>query len=403
MGKGKRIDNQNSSTLTKSISRAFGRVCGFVKENKRLSIIAVAGFLAVTLYLLAVLSMMGGTPEPGPPEFYEHTPTPEPGPEPTPEPEPEPILFDYTNPLTGLPFSNDEKLGYRRPIAVMYNNIHGPGGRNHALPMWGIGRADIIYEVMVEGSTSRMLAFFQDFEDIPKIGSIRSARTYFLELALAYDAVLVHDGQSPAAWSEMRAWGMDRIDGYTSPTPFRRDKSDRPNVSNEHTQFSSGDRLMMPFEKFSRLEMDRHFSNGLYFSENARPIGSKAENVTVPLSGSKRTVFDLKDSGLYGVSQYNAPFIDGQDGEQVTVTNLLIIQTSISGVPGDRDGRLNVSLQSGGSGFYAAGGQYIPIKWERDGHNTPFRYFTAAGEPLQMLPGKTYVCVIPTGQIPEFE
>jgi hypothetical protein len=402
MGKGKRLESPGP----RSISQIPALVWDFLKKHKRISIIAGAVLLALTLSLLAVLKMIGadgpeGNGLPDDPYAFEEYGPPWPGPADGPDLDPD--LFNYRNPLTGLPFSNDEALRQRRPIAVMHNNIHQPGGRHHALPMWGIGQADIIYEVMVEGSTSRMLALYQDFALIPKIGAVRSARTYFLELALAYDAVLVHDGQSPDAWREMRAWGMDRIDGYISPTPFRRDNSDRPGVSSEHTLFTSGERLMAPFERIARQTTGEGFHNGLRFGENeVLADGGVADTVTVPFTNSKRTVF-TQNEGLYYVEQYNAPFIDGEDGEQVAVTNLLIVQAGISVIPGDTEGRLRADLQSGGSGYYAAGGKYIPIRWERESRTGPFSYFTDSGEPLVMLPGKTYVCIVQLSSTPVFE
>jgi hypothetical protein len=400
--KGKRID---TGAVVPSRPRIFRRVWDFLKEHKKISIIAGASLVALTLAVLAILSLIGGGPVEGPPEEPPIQTEPEPSAEPEPEPEPEPILFDYINPLTGLPFSNDEALGLRRPIAVMHNNSHQPGGRHHALPMFGIGKADIIYEVLAEGATTRMLAFYQDFAPIPKIGAVRSTRTYYVELALSYDAILVHAGESPDARREIREWGVARIDGLAQPTThFWRDRSDRPNVSSEHTMFTSGERLMELFEKITRQTMNETFDNGMNFTEWVVPSGGAAGKVTVPFSNHKRTIFVRnEDDGLYYVEQYNAPFIDGEDGEQVTITNLLIIQTGISVIPGDTEGRLRVDLRSGGSGYYVSGGQYIPITWDSRGHSEPFSYFTADGDPLEMAPGKTYVCVVPTGSEPVFE
>jgi hypothetical protein len=274
--------------------------------------------------------------------------------------------------------------------------------------MWGIGRSDIIYEVKAEGATTRMLAFYQDFAPIPKIGSVRSTRPYYLELALAYDAVIVHDGGSPQALQDISSWGVGSINRARQPASyFWWDYSDRgsPRVSSEHAVFTSGERLLELFENernVNRQAMRDDFDNGLHFTENSISSGSAADNVTVSFDG-KRTMFARnEDDGLYYVSQYNAPFVDGADGEQVAVTNILILQTRITQT-GDYAGRLNIDLRSGGSGFYAGGGQYIPITWDSRGHSEPFSYFTAGGEPLKISPGKTYVCVVPSGSAPVFE
>ena len=55
---------------------------------------------------------------------------------------------------------------------------------NHpqARPQSGIAQADVVYEMLAEGNVTRFLALFQS--EIPdKIGPIRSARDYFIDIA----------------------------------------------------------------------------------------------------------------------------------------------------------------------------------------------------------------------------
>ena len=111
--------------------------------------------------------------------------------EPAAEPEVEPLpdVPTGTNPLTGLPI--EPEYEQRRPVAVMLNNL------KKAQPQLGNSQADIIYEVPAEGGITRMLAVYQSLEDVGSIGSIRSARPYYIELALGHDALYVHAGGSP--------------------------------------------------------------------------------------------------------------------------------------------------------------------------------------------------------------
>ena len=95
--------------------------------------------------------------------------------EPAAEPEVEPLpdVPTGTNPLTGLPI--EPEYEQRRPVAVMLNNL------KKAQPQLGNSQADIIYEVPAEGGITRMLAVYQSLEDVGSIGSIRSARPYYIE------------------------------------------------------------------------------------------------------------------------------------------------------------------------------------------------------------------------------
>ena len=67
-----------------------------------------------------------------------------------------------------------------RPYAVMINCHNG------ALPQAGLDKAYIVYELMVEGGITRMMALFKD-TNVDKIGSVRSARTQYLDYVYEND------------------------------------------------------------------------------------------------------------------------------------------------------------------------------------------------------------------------
>ena len=60
------------------------------------------------------------------------------------------------NLLTGLGDLTDGAIG-KRPVAVMVNNVQD------ALPQYGTGKADIIYEIPVEGDVTRLMAVYGDY------------------------------------------------------------------------------------------------------------------------------------------------------------------------------------------------------------------------------------------------
>ena len=76
------------------------------------------------------------------------------------------------------------------------------------MPHVGTSQSDMIMELMDEGGITRMMVFFADPENVPVIGSIRSARAYNVETALGYDAFLVHCGNSDEAIGLIAAYGM---------------------------------------------------------------------------------------------------------------------------------------------------------------------------------------------------
>lgn len=315
--------------------------------------------------------------------------------------EPEPYIPSGTNPLTGLPMEPEyENL---RPVAVMLNNLRA------AQPQLGPSLADIIYEVPAEGGITRMMALYQTLEGegVGNLGSIRSSRPYYIELALGHDALYVHAGGSPEAYSDIAAWGVDNMDGVNGGSDakiFWRDAERRKTMGYEHSLLTSGENILeyLAQGRFS-TEHRSNYTYGQKFVEDGTPLnGSPAQHVRVKFSQYKTGTFDYDaQSRKYLVGQYGADYVDGNTEEQVTVTNLLVLETNISVIAGDSYGRMKVKTTGAGDGWYCCGGKSIPIRWSRANKNSPFAYATQGGTPLNLERGNSYVCIISpkTGEV----
>ena len=334
-------------------------------------------------------------------------PTPSPVPEPTPEvtatpsPEPEPECTGTRNPLTGMPIA--DKWSNSRPIAVMLNNLKA------ALPQHGVSQADMIYEVLAEGGITRMLGVFQTVEGVGNIGSIRSSRTYYLELALGHDAVYLHAGGSPDAYDKIIEWSVTALDCVNGPyegTLYWRDRSRIKNAGYEHSVFTSGSKILELFPTYRfRQEHEADYTYDLAFLDDGTPAGGeKAGVILVPFSKYKTGVFRYHlESGLYMAEEYGNAYVDGNNDQQVGVTNVIVLKTACELIPGDDAGRLAVTLTGSGEGWYACGGKIIPIIWSKQDRNSQFVYQTAQGETLSLGRGKTYVNIIPLANDITFE
>ena len=99
--------------------------------------------------------------------------------------------LSYTLPFTGEKVAEEPLL---RPVLVTINN------HPDARPQSGIAYADVVYEMLAEGDVTRFLALYQS--EIPtNIGPIRSARSYFVDIAKGLDAFYIAHGYSPEAKS----------------------------------------------------------------------------------------------------------------------------------------------------------------------------------------------------------
>ena len=122
--------------------------------------------------------------------------TTEPTTVPTTEPE---VYFDPLNgEILDAPFDG-------RIYASTISNIRD------ALPHVGANQADILMEMFVNGSVLRCLALFTDIESVEAIGSVRSTRLMFNDIAQHYDAILFHAGGSSQVLGNAASRGIDHF------------------------------------------------------------------------------------------------------------------------------------------------------------------------------------------------
>lgn len=332
-------------------------------------------------------------------------PVTEPPTEPATEPT-EPVVLAYQHPLTGEML---EKPMESRPVAVVINNILA------AQPLHGIGDADVMFEIMAEGggSITRCLAIYSDISKAGTIGSIRSARTYLIDLARSYWAVLVHCGGSEYALAELKSSYYNSINEFYNGTFFYRDQA-RLNAgySREHTLFSTGADLAAAIEK-NGFDMVNEGGKdlGMIFQEDVVLGGEAANEISLYFyKGGKCTTmrYDAEKGVYYGTQRWKdhdgaysiyQPFSDANTGEKVPYKNVLILyaRTSTDGY------RMFAELTGEGKGYFACNGQIIPIIWKRSKLSQPFRYYLEDGTQVSMGVGKTYIGVIPTSAPVEYQ
>ncbi len=356
--------------------------------------------LPAVLALILLLSACGSRlPSPtGTPAHQEPSPTVAPTPESTPYDGP-------VSPLSGLPMGKE--WVNRRPVAIMLNNL------KEALPQLGQSQADVIYEVPAEGGITRMLAVYQSLDGVGKSGSIRSARPYYLELALGHDAIYIHAGGSEDAYAKIRQWGVTALDGVNGPYMSNsengnlmwRDPERRKSYSLEHTVVTTGTSIIERLPTYGlRLEHEEDYRCQMNFVEDGTPAGgAEAPRITVPVSHYKTGVFTYDpDSRLYRVEEYGEPYVDGDSGEQVAVTNVIVLKTACR-YTGDSLGHITVDLSSGGTGYFACGGKVIDLTWSKDFPDGQLQYYDLSGSPISFGVGRTYVVIVPLDCAVSFE
>lgn len=235
---------------------------------------------------------------------------------PTTEPAPR-----YYHPLTGLPL---EEPMTARPVTVVTNNLDA------SMPHHGTSQADIIYEILAEGGITRCLAVYTDLASVGEIGSIRSARTYFISLSKIYDAVLIHSGDSVYARDKFYSGDYPHVDGYET-LPFYRNQSRLASgYSLEHTLFTTGEGLFAYLDEYFNMVTDKK-DYGLIFADGSLTTGEKADTVTITYSLGGKTTRFLYDSerNAYSVYQHKRDYVDGNTGEKVYFSNVIVMYAAM--------------------------------------------------------------------------
>lgn len=294
--------------------------------------------------------------------------------------------------LSGLPV--EEKIGNRRPIAIMLNNLKA------AQPMCGVSRADVVYEYVVEGSITRLMGLFENYDDLDKIGSVRSCREYFVYTALEFDAIYMHFGQAAYAVDLLAQDYVDNLNGLgeAGDTSFYRttDRQAPHNVYTSAAGIEAGikklgyrkDHYDGYAGKFKFCDLDKEVTN-----ENGEP-GTHIE----PKYKINKPWFEYnEETGKYDRYQYDGPQVDEMTGEQISYDNV-ILQYNFWAQLDDKD-YLAFDCHSGGIYQYFTKGKYVTGRWQREINEDNYdmsaiRYYDQDGNELEINNGKTFVCVI---------
>jgi len=301
----------------------------------------------------------------------------------------------------------DESVVTRRPIAVMIPN-NAP-----AMPQYGISRASIIYEAPVEGRITRLMAVFEDFDDLERIGPVRSSRDYFVYVAMGYEAIYCNWGLAVPYVEELINRDTVQnisagVKGIHNPADEAFDRISRPGYADEFRGYLFIDGLMKAAE---RLKYDWKYDDAYVPPFTFAADGTKAQDnykdadsATMIYPGGTEgnrggygaysPYFEYhEEDGLYYRYQDGKKQIDEIDGSQLTAANV-VFQYCHGEVRDDHD-YLAFGVHGEGDAIVFTGGKVIKGTWKRfDGDATPAKFYDEDGEEIIFNQGKTWICNI---------
>lgn len=283
------------------------------------------------------------------------------------------------------------EIGNKRPYAIQFNNFKTV--RNQ----WGIGQADIVYEALVEGGITRLLAIGENFTG-DRIGSIRSSRHYYVSFADEYDAIYIHYGKTKYAVAKLKELGINNLDGETGigGTVFYRDRS----INAPNNAFTSVEKILegikiKGYETEHREDFEPHYS---FYEEDTDLVSQMACNkLTIKYPYNKPYFTYNPEDKLYYRYQFGEAHKDSNTGNQLTFKNIIVQFVKEWDI--DKNDYQTMDIEDAkGSGYYITNGQVVPISWKKNEKQKWMRYFDESGEELKINPGKTYIAIFPDNQ-----
>ena len=278
-------------------------------------------------------------------------------------------------PLTGEPLDSAEEI-IQRPALVAKIDNNAAAVANHS----GLAVADIVFEEVVEGRTTRFAAVFHSQSSDP-IGPIRSGRTQDIDLFTSFFFPLfVWSGGNPGVTRAINESTLINMGPNTARGYFRGPGSAPHNfytTTDVIWEQGPADPPVPPRQQYVYLEADETFEGDASAGVKAR-VGSESIEWTWNAEFSK---FDRSQRGRAH---------DDKLFGRIRATNVVVM-----GVPyrPSRVDRNSPEAQTVGTGpvWVFSGGQVVTGSWTREVNTEPLSFVTADGDPIALSPGNTWI------------
>jgi hypothetical protein len=288
-------------------------------------------------------------------------------------------------PLTGLPDPKGVARG-RSVVAVKIENT--PDAR----PQSGLDVADVVYEEAVEGGITRFWGVFNSAAP-DSMGPIRSVRAIDPGIVAPLGGVITFSGGTDENVAGVRAVVANTVDennannGAGQPscaadataTFCREPTRDAPHnlYGRSAALFARGGRPVPPTPLFTYLDAD----HGGSFT------GTPVAAVKVPFQAGYDVTYQWDAAVGWRRIQGTQPFLS-LTKVPIAVTNV-IVQFIVGG---EGEGQ----LVGTGDAWVFSNGQLVKGRWTKTAIATPTQFTDAAGAPIALTPGRTWVELLPT-------
>lgn len=283
-----------------------------------------------------------------------------------------------TSPLTGVELS-DKNLSTRPVTALMIEN--SPDAR----PQSGINDAGVIFEAVAEGGITRFLVLYQETQP-QYIGPIRSARPYYIDFALPFDAGLGHVGGSPDALNDIKSLGVRDLDQFFNSQAYWR-ITERYAPHNVYTSF----------EKLNALNQSKGYNTSKFSGFERKkdvPQTPTAASVDFTISGplySPHYQYEASTNS-YKRSQGGVAHVDQKSNAQLS-PKVVIALVMDKGIQSDGS---HTTYKDTGSGkmYVFQDGIVSEGSWTKADRKSQFIFTDKNGLPMKLNAGQTWISIV---------
>lgn len=301
----------------------------------------------------------------------------------TPPPPPPPVLW----PLTGL--ESGPVLPHPALAVKIENSLD-------ARPQTGLNSADMVWEEVVEGGITRFVAVYHSTMPA-EIGPVRSVRPMDPAIAAPLHGLFAFSGGQAGYVSAVGDAGMQVLSFDQGNDGFYRIDSRRA----PHNVYAA------PLTLLGQADPEHQAAPVAQFD-----LAATAAEATAPTTGTPATVLNLTLSGLshpqWTWSAPDATWVRAEgttpavesDGTPLRATNVVVVRVDVvtTGATDPAGNPVPESVLEGrGEALVATGGTTLQVTWVKDTVADRLVLLDAAGNPVRLAPGRTWVELVPNG------
>ena len=321
------------------------------------------------------------------------------GEEETVAPQDKPVSENTLWPLTQLP--GPEDAATQPVLAIKVEN--DPSVR----PQYGLDAADIVVEELVEGGLTRFVTFFQS--NVPdEVGPIRSARHVDASIVSPLADYFVMSGASGVTFAYI---------DQNMPINIMRVLEGGPGMHRTNYHPAPHNVFVYPLDVISSIQVAKSPTAGL-FVYPAATMTTNSSASPMPASTTNPALANGEAIGRVSLefSKGNKPGWtwetakgswlrdDGSkphmaiSGNQISAKNLVVLRVTTvdAGYKDPAGGYVpRTVLEGTGAGFAILGDKKVEVTWTKPDVKSPITLTDASGNTVGLLPGNTWVELIP--------